>query len=308
MKKGRIKKGRIKKNDEQRKVKMRDNEQGKEKDITDLIGDIKKSYHKSNLSDISIDSLSNAETPKRIGYMLTNSINLSNKDYSINFDPIESHFLKKFVSEETMQKRIVLRAEDYFKGIIFIDYFTSVITKNSGFIDELYEIAKEFERINPLLDPDMDILTKYVGVSYISLMGKEYIMSRSSPDNSEKRFQKNNNPFDDSYIGVKRLDPFYETLGQKVYSMLNSPEVIKSSSGFKGLNDLRAIIFVDCLMPYIENQDSKKAISDLLDSGKYYNASVSAINIFSKEASLKSMEEYMKTVAQKSQELDLDSI
>ena len=285
-----------------RKAKMKEN------DITDLIGDIKKSYNKSNLSDITTDSLSKTEATKRIGYLLKNSANLSNRDFSINFDPIECQILKKFVSEETMNKRIVLRAEDYFKGIIFIDYFTSVITKNSSFIDELYEIAKEYERINPLLDPDMDILTKYVGISYLSLMGKEYLMSRSSSDSSEKRFLKNNDSFDDSYIGVKRLDPFYETLGQKIYSMLNSPEVIRNSSGFKGLNDLRALIFVDCLMPYIEHQGSKKEISELLDSGKYYNASIKAMNFFSREASLKSMEEYMKAVAEKSQVLDPDLI
>ena len=250
-------------NNIKRKAKM------KEDDITDLIGDIKKSYNKSNLSDITTDSLSKTEATKRIGYLLKNSANLSNRDFSINFDPIECQILKKFVSEETMNKRIVLRAEDYFKGIIF---------------------------------------TKYVGISYLSLMGKEYLMSRSSSDSSEKRFRKNNDPFDDSYIGVKRLNPFYETLGQKIYSMLNSPEVIRNSSGFKGLNDLRALIFVDCLMPYIEHQGSKKEISELLDSGKYYNASIKAMNFFSREASLKSMEEYMKAVAEKSQVLDPDLI
>ena len=271
-----------------------------EQDLENLIGDIKQSYQKSNLEDIDDEIFVQVEPEEKIGYFLKKIPNTSNREFSMNFDPVETVFMQKLVSSRTMDKRIVLRMEDYFKGIVFIDYFTRVITNDNGFTDELYDLAQELENINPLLDPDMGILTRYAGIYYVSNVKKKYFLKpQNIIENSKRQYREGNRNTRSHFTCLKKLDPFFQAVGKKVYDLIEDEDVKAEMKNFKGLNDLKALIFVDCILPYLEKARNKTEVLSKVKAGKYYEASMKAVSCISKEATSKSFKDYIKEINKK---------
>jgi len=266
-----------------------------EQDLENLISDIKQSYRKSNLEDIDKSLFVNVPPEKRIGYFLKKIPNMSNKEFSMNFDPVETVFMQKLVTESTINKRIILRQEDYFKGIVFIDYLTKVLIDDNGFTDELYGLSEDIEKINPLLDPDMGILVRYAGFYFASNVRKKYFLKPEAIKiNSEQKYRRGNTTVPYEYNNLKNLDPFYDALGKKVYTLLQDKDVKEQAESFDGLNDLRALIFVDCVLPFLENKKYQEDVVDTVKQGDYYNASFKALQYISKEAISKPLEEHIE--------------
>lgn len=267
--------------------------QQQDHDLENLIGDIKKSYKKSNLKDIDAEVFATVAPEERIGYLLKNIPSSSRKEFSMNFDPVETIFMQKLVSERTMEKRIVLRMEDYFKGIVFIDYFSKIITSENGFTDELFNLSQELENINPLLDPDMGMLTRYAGIYYVSNVKKKYFLKpQKIHENSRRRYRQTNHTIEEHFTNIRKLDPFYDSLGKKVYGLLENQDIKEQAKYFSGLNDLKALIFVDSILPFLEKEKYKKEIIAKVKAGDYYQASIKAISYISNEVANKPLDEY----------------
>ncbi|MBN2051874.1 hypothetical protein JW756_00040 [Candidatus Woesearchaeota archaeon] len=279
------------------KRKMSDPTRLQEQDLASLISDIKQSYRKSNLEDIDGKIFLETQPEKRIGYFLKNIPNTSNKEFSMNFDPVESIFLQKLVAESTINQRIILRQEDFFKGIVFIDYLTKVLIDDNGFSDELYGLAQEIEKVDPLLDPDMGILVRYAGIYFASNVKKRYFLK---PDeirvNSERKYRLGNTSARDEFTNLKNLDPFYDSLGKKVYSLFQTDEVKSQINNFEGLNDLKALLFIDSILPFLETSKYKEDVVERIGVGDYYNASFKALQYISKEAIANPLEDYIESL------------
>jgi len=286
--------------------------QRRQKDeLEDIIGDIKNSHQKTNMIDVDEGKLVSCSASDMIGWLLKGSRNLSDKEFSMNFDPLETVFLQKLVSSNTMNKRVVLRMEDYFKGIVFMDYFSNIVLGDENFIDEMYDISKRLEQINSLIDPDIETVVKYSAIHHLTSMGRSMILrSRSERDAGIDRYARTNYQSDNlhQYVGVRELDSFYSSLGQKVFGLFSNHSVKEQLSGVQGVNDLRALLFIDSALQYIEDTKLKDDVLTRARSGDYYTASVKAITSLSKEATTKSVEDYISSLNEKIMKIDPNKI
>ncbi|MBW2993652.1 hypothetical protein KY317_03705 [Candidatus Woesearchaeota archaeon] len=265
-------------------------------DISQLISGIKKSYKKTNIHDVKLDEAIEMSPGTRVGYLLQHMENESNKEYKINFDPVESLFLDKLVSQRLIDKRIIITKEDFFRGIVFLDYLTNIIANDLGIIDEFYDIAKELEARDRNLDPDLELIVKYAGVHYVSSMGKNIIRGKQiRTGQARRRYNSKNKSYEDQYMILRKVSPVYRALGEMVVALVKNEEIKKQMGEMNKLYDIKAAMFVDTALGYISQEDTQMQILDQIKKDPY-KASMMAIASLGKEVTSNSLSDYISSM------------
>lgn len=264
-------------------------------DMTKIIAEIKSSYDKTNLQDIDLENVLNAQPEVKIGYFLQHMPPESKKDYAINFDPVETLFLEKLVTQEVLDKRIIMKAEDFFRGIVFIDYFANIICGDYGVLDDLYKLAIDLEKRNKTLDPDISLFVRYTGMYYLCHVGKNLV--REGADKvSLQRFTKRNKEYGPQYACLRKISPLYEALGKKVHDLAKDDAIKQQLPNIYSLYDLKAALFIDAILEHLQDDKLKGKIMDKIRAEDYYKASVIAITSMSKEVSNSTIDECINSM------------
>jgi len=263
-------------------------------DLSDIISGIKSSYQRSNIQDLNLENMLEIRPEVKIGYLLQNMESESTKNYIFNFDPVQTLFLNKLVNENVLDKRIIIKAEDFFKGIVFIDYFTSIICNETGLIDDLYDFAKKLEHQNQELDPELDFITKYASTYYLHHNTKFSFSEVRSK--SLERYQRKNKKYEPEFIVTRKVSAIYEGLGSMVYDLANNNVIKQELPNMLYLYDIKAALFVDAILDNIQSDEFKEKILEKFSKKDYYNASILAISSLANEVSNSSFNQYLSSI------------
>jgi hypothetical protein len=273
-------------------------------DMSRIISGIRSSYRKTNIREINLDSIMDASPEMRIGSLLSHTPAESRKDYRINFDPLENMFLEKMITQETLEKRTILTAEDFFKGMVYLDYFSTVIHQDPKLFDDLLDIAKEIEQRDRYADPNMELVVKYTGICYMYESAK-MIRRPANRTDPASTYTARNKKYESDFMSAEKVSPAYQALGSFVCNLVENEAVKARLPQIKGLYDLKAALFVDSILKYIPGQpagqpeNQTERIIEKIDAGQYYDASVLAIKTLAKEVSARtSVGECIETLIQ----------
>ena len=260
--------------------------------LEDLIADIKGDYKKTNIREINLEEDTQLKINSRIGYFLKHADNISEREYTINFDPLQNIFLQKLVSEQVLKKRVILTKDEYFKGIVFVEHLTSIILNSHEVLDDFYEIAQHLEEIDKTLDPDLKLFSLYAAVYN---KGNSKNMTKAKKSAIKRKYNSNNKTVSGRYLDYRKIDAFYESLGNQVSDLVSNETVKSELQNIQGVSDLKAMIFTDILLPMIDETDQKKTL-DMVSKGNYFDASFYAMNKLSEDTKDEDVSNYVRAM------------
>ncbi len=252
--------------------------------LESLIGGIRESYKKTNITQIDL-SIIPFNPEKRIGQILQSSPNLSNKEFVLSFDPIETIFLQKLITEQTLAQRVVMEKEDYLEGIAYLDFLTTFALRDQTIFSKIMSLDQRLERLNDSMGVNLEICTMYVAMNYATQM----IHGQKRPA-SKKTFQQDNNAIQIPNANLRPINPAYLELGRIIHQMLSTPEAKDQITNIKGRADLKALIFTDINTRYIKDEKEKTKITQRLSRGDFYNAGLRSLYALASEVNQKSVD------------------
>jgi hypothetical protein len=266
----------------------------------DILNGIRESYYHTNIRDVDLEAVLDARPEVRIGYLLQNMENESSKQFRINFDPVENLFLNKLVNEDVFEHRVNLKAQDFFKGIVFLDYLSTIILDDFDVIDEVDQIARELEHRDKYLDPDLGLVAKIGAMHYLSQAGRRLIRQRGT-EAALERYQSKNKNYEPEYVILRKISPAYEALGAMVHGLVQTPEIQEQLPYMTYLYDIKAALFTDTVLCILTEEPQKQAVLSAVSKGKYYEASILAITSLSKEVTVDTLDGYISSFAGEAQ-------
>ena len=238
--------------------------------LDDIISGIRESRTQSNIRDIGHDW--DAIPPQRyLGLMLSSTEDVSSKEYVINFDPVESAYLHSMVTEETLDKRIIMDKGCFFKGLVFVDYAMQFMFDDRRLLDDLYTLAKNLERRDRSLDPDLEQVARLTGMHYMSHAGKEML---SGLQRDESRWRHGGVVSLPGYLSSRKISPLYEALGDMVYRQLSDDAVKENVLSVRGRDDIRSLIFIDVVLDVVNDEEQRGLIYQRLEESYVQAAGV----------------------------------
>ncbi len=265
-------------------------------DLTQIIDGIKNSYNRTNMQDVDLEALMHERPEIKVGYLLQNLEPESSKDYAINFDPVESLFLNKLISQEVLDRRIIIDAGDFWRGLVFLDYMTTIVLNDYRLLDEMYDVAKELEQRDQDLDPDLKIIVQYAAMHYVSHAGMDMVRGRQGRA-SRERYRRKNKSYEPEYVILRKISPVYEALGAKVLDLPQEQRIKDRLPEMLYLYDIKAAIFTDCIFEHLQDDGIKQQVMEKFQSGDYYKASLLAITGLGKEVSSSTISDYIDRLA-----------
>ena len=207
-----------------------------------------------------------------VGSLLKNSSDFHDNEPKAMFNIQEISFFQKCVSKGLIDKGVRIRAEDYLKSLVFLDYFTKVLDSDYKVCDNLVVISKamhsDSKAANGGVDPKnsmgddmsslgLDLVIMEIGL-YAQGRGDDYYTNSSSY--IKQRYNKYSDIVDFKSSSIRTPEPYYDALGQMLtdfVSISNQPllEHINSRA------DFGAIVFTDNIIPMLTSNTFKQEIN-----------------------------------------------
>jgi len=220
--------------------------------------------------------------PVHVGTILKNSTELHDIEYEVSFSIYINTFFKRMISEELLgkEKGVRIYSEDFYKGLIFLDYFCGVIEGNYAVRDNLVTLSKKLRELEKekKLDNELSYLRLEAVIGEAGLYAQDhepdYYSNKATVKSIEERYTQKHIPVDTST--AIRADPYYEALGLMVCDMIsdaNKPLVENVSSRV----ELQAFVCCDLIINYLQDKTATSRINDALSQKEYLKASLQSI-------------------------------
>ncbi|VVB78015.1 Uncharacterised protein [uncultured archaeon] len=232
---------------------------------------------------------------EHIGTIVKNLSPLHDLEYKVVFSMHENTFFQKLVSTEVIDRTRVKPIE-YFKSLMFLEYFTKVVEPGYTVCDNLETISKklresEREKGEDKGEKGSSYLNLETVVFETGLFAKEALvksgkkaLTKKQESEIRKRYDLER-PVDLSSPNLRKLDPFYEAIGEMVASQLNDkskPYLL----GVKSRSDLGALVFSDSILGCIDDNATCTRVYSALANNNYYEASLIALKSLIYESSI----------------------
>lgn len=188
------------------------------------------------------------------------------REMPVSFDPVQMTFLQKLVREATLKQGVNVEKADFFKAVVALDYFMDVVAARSTLLDDVKVIVEELEKMHELLDPDLELLIRYTG-HFVNkdLKGAKHFKAR---DPIAKRHEKTNA----LAAGEATPDLFDRAVARMVCDLVVTEEARRLLGGFRGRNDLRAIVLVDAVLAVLPREAVGAPAGEALARGDVFAA------------------------------------
>jgi hypothetical protein len=187
-----------------------------------------------------------------LGQFLRDVPALHQTEKPVSFDPVQTTFLQKLVREATLQEGVTVDKKDFFAAIAALDYFTEVIAARSTLLHDIAVVVEELDKMADYLDPDLELLIRYMGVYITKDLKGEQLFKKGSLEAIARRHEKSNAAPPVPGVEAGEVDLYHRALGQFVSDQARRPEVRDYLARVNGRNDLRAALLIDaiwCAMP-----------------------------------------------------------
>lgn len=239
---------------------------------------------------------------EHLGALIKNMDCLNDLEYKVVFNLPENIFFQKLVPKEILEK-VRVRPEDYLKALLFLDYFSRIILDNYTACNNLENLSrairdKEREKEQKEGLPDKwDRGSSYLSLDVVVLESGLCFQERQI---SEKRKTIDKQKIKRRYAKEKRfdptarkLDPFYEGIGEMVYSKA-SDRMKKYFGSVSSRAEIGAVIFADSVLACLKDSRVEAEVCKRFDAGDYLEASMIALEHLAKGASLAKLSPLIK--------------
>jgi len=250
------------------------------------------------------------ERAKTIGTLLKNLPVKHTREYTQGLTLDENTFLQKLISEDVLTAKIKMQHEDgktrthagirvksenYLKALVFVDYNSTVLDESTSICENLITLAIKVRELKHKEDSDKIVLdlnleTVVLETGLIAQQRSSESPDSSQPNNITRRYNQNN-----AFIGnspLRNIEPYYQALGLRIVEMV-SPERRQYLDDVTSRLDLGAVIFTDCVLGVLKDQETIDLIEKDLSENKL-KASISAFYAIRNEATVERLSDAIK--------------
>jgi len=232
--------------------------------------------------------LSKDELASRLGVLAKNLPNQNELEQVIGMNIHSNTFFQKMLSTDVRKRGCKMHSNDYYKGMVFLDYLATTLLDDINVfnnLDELSNIAQK-EIQNPYLTIDMVVIETglYAKEKPVNYFEKKNIIEM------KKRYDKENATVDLESAGLRPAEPYYDSIGLMIADLVD-PKHHDYLANVSGRNELKAVIFTSSALPYIKDEEAKKNIYASLGENDYFGASLIAIDSLRHDTSLSDIQD-----------------
>jgi hypothetical protein len=222
-----------------------------------------------------------------VGRFLRDLPPLHGTEKPVSFDPVQATFLQKLVREATLQEGVTVKKEEFFAAIACLDYFTEVIAARNTVLGDIAVVVEELDKMADYLDPDLELLTRYLGVYIEKDLKGEQLFKPGSLQAIERRHERGNAR---AAAASGELDLYHLAVGRFVCDQARHPEVKQVLGRLDGRNDLRAALLCDAVLTALPETPAPAALSE----GKALPALTELLRALTREAPHWSLREHVE--------------
>jgi hypothetical protein len=263
----------------------------------EIISGMLEEYKRTNIRPLNLANEENGV--KKIAVMLKSSPEKHQRYNVIGFDPVQTQFLRKLVAEPILEKRIRTIRKDYFKTVMYLDFFLEFIINDPNMLDKIKAKTNEIEKIHPFLDPDLELCARYCCIEFI-----ENYKPLAANDSRRNQFNRNF-AADLKYHSLKSIDPIYEAAGKIFIEQIANNNMIEKIEKASRINDLLAINFCDTNISLYQKQnqangkkkdDFEEQVIKMIDSKDFLKAGHYSMEAVAKKLSRQTLSDYISTM------------
>lgn len=218
---------------------------------------------------------------EQIGKILKNTPELHDTEYEVGFNMHTNTFFRKMVSKEVIDKGVRMGSDDFYKGLVVLNYYCTILQNDYSVCDNLVKISKTLRKHEKDMGKDemLSYLTLDMLTSELGLYAQE-----NNNSSGLKAIESRYSSFGNIKTGdLKEADPYYQSISQMAYD-LSSPTLSKYFTGAKSRSDIESVVFCDALWKNIKDEKIKVSIDEELKKEEYLKASMIALDGLKKEA------------------------
>lgn len=262
----------------------------------DIIAGMREEYNRTNIQELNLLEQDN-DLVKRVGLILQNSPEKHDIWNTIGFDPMQNQLVRKLISPDMIQERIRAIRCDYFKTVLYVDFFTRFVVPESNIVEEMKRRTRELEEIDSFLDPNLELCIRCCALDYLG--NYRPIANR---DRRKDNYRRNNPQIPLEYVSLRAIDPIYEAAGKLMLDQFTDEEIKQRLPQVSTINDLAAMAFIDMnltLYRSVGGSPAQGEIIDLLnmvDEQEYLKAAHYSIDLVARRISGQPIRDYISTM------------
>lgn len=224
----------------------------------------------------------------KLGRMIESAekIHVMNHDYGFNFN--HNTLMQKLINADVIETPFWINPDDYFKCLISIDYFSSILFNCGSTLQNLELIFERMRNEKKDFELTAGVVSKELYLSAEDKLSEENLLERIN--GIKERYEKKNTKFN----SAGKPSVYYRIIGEMVYDLVSS-NYRKHLKAVKSLNDLRTLIFTDVMSGYTKISSNVK---NYLSRGDFINASIELLNEIN-QSSCKDDDNYIKDIVKR---------
>ncbi|MBI5149050.1 hypothetical protein HZA33_05200 [Candidatus Pacearchaeota archaeon] len=233
---------------------------------------------------------------KYLGTLIRNLPNVNDMEFKVAFGLHSNTFLQKLVAESTIKKGVRIKRDDFYKGILFMDYY--LMLEGDKICDNLILVSKALRKVEKEQENEEE---DDEGLSYFDLkaiMLEAGMYSQQMNVNYKNKFDEFKTVYEKSrkadMKNAKEADLYYEAVG-KMISDVVSKKRKEFLLGAESRRDLEALVFTDCILEGFNLTD--ETVESMLYNKKFLDASLYSLDKLRKTVTLDQLKQYMTALA-----------
>jgi len=224
---------------------------------------------------------------KHLGILIKNLPPLHDLEYRAVFSLHENTFFQKLVAKDVIEK-VRIKPVDYFKALVFLDFFSGVIAADYSPCQTLEDLSKlmRIEEKKQAKEegrepPEEEDSISYLGLKTVVTEAGLWMNERAIKLNTElvnkkliadikKRYDQEP-VIDFTSPSTRASEPFYEGIGELVVNLASEP-MRKYLVNTSRRADIGAIVFSEYVMQFFGDKKYSPQIMALLNAKDYIGA------------------------------------
>ncbi|MBT3223167.1 MAG: hypothetical protein HN348_29180 [Proteobacteria bacterium] len=231
---------------------------------------------------------------ERIGCFIGEIEPLFTDEKPISFDPVQMTVLQKLVRPRALGAQLSIRKEEFFKGVLYLDYFAEVIAGRPTVLEDVGVIVEELESLDEYLDPDLELLVRYSGLFITKDLNGDRFFRQASLRQVKKRHERTDQKW--VFKDGDAPDLFYLAAGRLVDDMVSTEAGREALNAFESRNDLRAGLLCDAILATLPASEVSEEALAVLATAQFPEAAMVLLQCLVESCRTWSMKRYVDRI------------
>lgn len=222
--------------------------------------------------------MSEEQTINHLGVLAKNLPALHTIEYKVGFNLHDNTFLQKMIPKDLLEKGVRIIPEDYFRGLVFLSYFSEIMSGDYACCTNLVTLSKALRKHEKETGVDGTASYLHLGAVVVEtgLYAKEHLGTMPLQD-IVTRYEQKMGAVDFAAPTLRAIEPYYLGIGQMLYDLVPG-EKQPLLSTIQARADVWALVFTECVLSTFPHAPYKSAVEELEAKHDYLQASLASIN------------------------------